>query len=96
MLALGMGLIPEPRLLLLDEPSTGLSPVMTDNLLAEVKSLARKLGCTVVVVEQNIKNALAVSDRVLVMHRGRIAHHQPVEGIDMDALLNAYAFERRT
>ena len=96
MLALGMGLIPEPRLLLLDEPSTDLSPVMTDNLLAEVKSLARKLGCTVVVVEQNIKNALAVSDRVLVMHRGRIVHHQPVEGIDMDALLDAYAFERRT
>jgi branched-chain amino acid transport system ATP-binding protein len=95
MLALGMGLIPEPRLLLLDEPSTGLSPVVTENLLTEVKSLAHKLGCTVMVVEQNIKNAMAVSDRVLVMRRGRIAHQQPVQGIDMDALLDAYAFERR-
>jgi branched-chain amino acid transport system ATP-binding protein len=95
MLALGMGLIPEPRLLLLDEPSAGLSPLLTDNILQEIRSLAGRLSCTIVVVEQNVKNAMLVSDRVLVMRRGRIAHQQPVQDVDIDALLDAYAFERR-
>jgi branched-chain amino acid transport system ATP-binding protein len=94
MLALGMGLIPEPRLLLLDEPSTGLSPLMTDNLLHEIRSIAGRLRCTIVVVEQNVKNAMLVSDRVLVMRRGGIAHQQRVQDVDVDALLDAYAFER--
>jgi branched-chain amino acid transport system ATP-binding protein len=94
MLALGMGLIPEPRLLLLDEPSTGLSPLMTESMLREIRLLAGMLSCTIVVVEQNVKNAMLISDRVLVMRRGSIAHQQRVQDADIDALLDAYAFER--
>ncbi|MCC6949690.1 MAG: ABC transporter ATP-binding protein [Bradyrhizobiaceae bacterium] len=93
MLALGMGLIPEPSLLLLDEPSTGLSPLLTERILAEVKALTKKLGCTVVVVEQNVKNALLVSDRVVVLQRGRIGYEHTVDaGTDSKPLLEAYAF----
>lgn len=93
MLALGMGLIPEPSLLLLDEPSTGLSPLLTERILGEVKSLTKKLGCTVVVVEQNVKNALLVSDRVVVLQRGRIGYEHKVDaGTDSRPLLEAYAF----
>lgn len=95
MLALGMGLIPEPRLLLLDEPSTGLSPLLTDRMLKEIRSLAKQLGCTVLVVEQNVKNALLVSDRIAVLRRGRIGYEHKVHEADPKDLLEAYAFKER-
>ena len=95
MLALGIGLIPEPKLLLLDEPSTGLSPLLTETMLAEIKSLVTKLDCTILVVEQNVKNALLVSDRILVLRRGRIGYsHDVSQTSDVQALLDAYSFER--
>lgn len=93
MLALGMGLIPEPRLLLLDEPSTGLSPLLTERMLTEVRSLTKELGCTVLVVEQNVKNALLVSDRIAVLRRGRIGYEHKVHEADPKDLLAAYAFK---
>lgn len=93
MLALGMGLIPEPRLLLLDEPSTGLSPLLTERMLEEIKSLSKKLGCTVLVVEQNVRNALLVSDRIGVLRRGRIGYEHQVQGGDPKDLLEAYSFK---
>lgn len=94
MLALGMGLVPEPSLLLLDEPSTGLSPLLTERMLSEIKSLTRKLGCTVLLVEQNVKNALIVSDRVVILRRGRIGYeHTLTAGGDPKPLLDAYSFK---
>lgn len=94
MLALGMGLMTEPKLLLLDEPSTGLSPLLTEVMLGEVKTLTKKLGCTALIVEQNVKNALLVSDRVLILRRGRIGYeHNAVEGADPRPLLEAYSFK---
>lgn len=93
MLALGMGLVPGPELLLLDEPSTGLSPLMTERMLGEIKSLTKQLGCTVLLVEQNVKNAVMVADRVLILRRGRIGYQQTIGADpDIDALLNAYSF----
>ena len=95
MLALGMGLVPRPRLLLLDEPSTGLSPLMTEQMLAEVRRLADDRGISVLLVEQNVRNAAAISDRVLVMRRGAIGHAQAMAGPEtVQALLDAYAFAR--
>jgi branched-chain amino acid transport system ATP-binding protein len=94
MLALGIGLVPQPRMLLLDEPSAGLSPLLTERLLAEIKRLAWRLGCAVLIVEQNVKNAVTVSDRVLVLRRGRIAYaHFVTDSNDTGALLEAYAFK---
>jgi branched-chain amino acid transport system ATP-binding protein len=94
MLALGMGLMSEPKLLLLDEPSTGLSPLYTEKLLEEIKSLTRKLGCTVLLVEQNVKNAILISDRVLILRRGKIGFEYKVaENADPRPLLDAYAFK---
>jgi branched-chain amino acid transport system ATP-binding protein len=96
MLALGMGLVPQPCLLLLDEPSTGLSPLMTEVILDNVRSLAKTLRCSIVVVEQNVKNALFVSDRVMVLRRGAIAHTHHVGGsTDVKSLLDVYSFEHR-
>jgi branched-chain amino acid transport system ATP-binding protein len=94
MLALGMGLMCAPKLLLLDEPSTGLSPLYTEKMLRDIKSLTKKLGCTVLLVEQNVKNAIAISDRVLILRRGKIGYEHNVNAdADPRPLLDAYAFK---
>jgi len=93
MLALSMGMMTRPSLILLDEPSTGLSPLMTERSLGEVKSAAKSSGAVVLVVEQNVRNAVSVGDRVLVMSRGVIAHDHAVDQSGSLAdLLEAYSF----
>jgi branched-chain amino acid transport system ATP-binding protein len=71
MLAVAQGLVSHPRLLMLDEPSAGLSPVLVDRVLSTVARL-RESGTAVILVEQLIDKALAVADRVVAMVRGRI------------------------
>ena len=65
-----MVLLVEPCLLLLDEPSLGLSPKMQGDVFATIAKVART-GVTVLVVEQNVRGALLISDRALVMEQGR-------------------------
>jgi branched-chain amino acid transport system ATP-binding protein len=76
MLAVAQGLVTHPRLLMLDEPSAGLSPVLVDRVLAAVARL-REAGTAVILVEQLIDKALAVADRVAAMVRGRIVLEAP-------------------
>jgi branched-chain amino acid transport system ATP-binding protein len=71
MLAVAQGLVGRPRLLMLDEPSAGLSPVLVDRVLAAVAQL-RASGTAVLLVEQLIEKALAVVDRVYALARGSI------------------------
>jgi branched-chain amino acid transport system ATP-binding protein len=71
MLAVAQGLVRRPRLLMLDEPSAGLSPVLVDRVLAAMETL-RKNGMAVLLVEQLIEKALAISDRVYALARGSI------------------------
>jgi len=73
MLAIGRALMSQPRLLLLDEPSMGLAPVLVDQILDAVVALKRA-GVTVLLVEQNANAALAIADRGYVIETGRIAH----------------------
>ena len=73
MLAIGRALMSQPRLLLLDEPSMGLAPVLVDQILEAVVALKRA-GVTVLLVEQNASAALAIADRGYVIETGRIAH----------------------
>ena len=72
MLAMGRALMGDPSLLLLDEPLEGLAPIIVDTLLAAIQRLSRDEALTVVLVEQSAKLALEVTDRVLVLNRGRI------------------------
>ena len=72
MLALGRGLMAQPRLILLDEPSLGLAPLIVEDLLDVVASL-RDAGKTVLLVEQNARLALKLADRGYVLETGRIA-----------------------
>ena len=71
MLAVAQGLVRRPKLLMLDEPSAGLSPVLVDRVLDVVARL-RRAGTAVLLVEQLIEKALAASDRVYALAQGRI------------------------
>jgi branched-chain amino acid transport system ATP-binding protein len=71
MLAIGRGLVQRPDLLLLDEPSMGLSPVLVREIFRMIEEINRA-GTTILLVEQNASMALAVSDRAYVLETGRI------------------------
>ena len=73
MLAIGRALMGGPRMLLLDEPSLGLAPLITDQVFAALKSLNSE-GLTILLVEQNAKRALAATSRGYVIEQGRIVH----------------------
>ena len=70
MVAISMSLMMQPRLLLLDEPSTGLAPVLVDEVLAAIAKANRELGTSVLLVEQDINRVLRVVDRVYVIKLG--------------------------
>lgn len=83
MLAIGRALMSGPRLLLLDEPSMGLAPVLVDQILDTVVNL-RKAGVTVLLVEQNVNAALAIADRAYVIETGRIVLNGPSATLAVD------------
>jgi len=75
-LALAMAIVPEARVLLLDEPSIGLSPVMVTSVLTTVRSMADTLGVSVILSEQNVRPALQISDRTYALKAGTVAAHE--------------------
>ena len=83
MLALARGLESEPRLLLLDEPSLGLSPKLSEEVFALIRRL-RDRGLTMLLVEQNVRRTLEVADRAYVLESGRIALEGPAADLMSD------------
>jgi branched-chain amino acid transport system ATP-binding protein len=71
MVAIGRGLMSRPRILMLDEPSLGLAPLLVDEVLDTVRKLKEE-GLTVLLVEQNVREALDLADRGYVLQTGRI------------------------
>jgi len=72
MVAIGRGIMAQPRILMLDEPSLGLAPVLKKDIFAAIKKIAETYGTTIVLVEQDVVNSLAISDRAYVMGQGQI------------------------
>ena len=72
MVAIGRGLMSQPKLLILDEPSLGLSPLLTDELFALIRRLHAD-GLSILLVEQNVLQSLGVASRAYVMENGRVA-----------------------
>jgi branched-chain amino acid transport system ATP-binding protein len=83
MLAIGRALMAKPRLLLLDEPSMGLSPILVEQILAAITAL-RDGGVTILLVEQNVTAALAIAGRAYVIETGRIALEGPAGELAQD------------
>jgi branched-chain amino acid transport system ATP-binding protein len=80
MLAISMALMTAPKLLLLDEPSAGLSPANVQRLFDSFGAMRDELGTTVLLVEQNVNEALRVAASAYVMAEGRIVFHAPASG----------------
>ena len=81
MLAVGRALMGKPKMILMDEPSMGLSPLLVKEIFAIIKEV-NKQGITILLVEQNAKMALAISDRAYVLETGNIT----IEGNARDLL----------
>ena len=88
MLAIGRGLMAEPRLLILDEPSLGLSPLLTEELFALIARLHGE-GLSILLVEQNVVQSLAIAGRAYVIEHGQMALSGPAEAIAGDPRLKA-------
>ena len=88
MLAMGRALMSQPKVLLLDEPSMGLSPIMVDKIFEVVRDVYA-LGVTIVLVEQNASRALAIADRGYVMESGLISMTGPGRDLLSDPRVRA-------
>ena len=86
MLAVARALIVEPSVLILDEPSAGLSPKIVTEVFARLKEINGR-GVTIVLVEQNVKAALAIADRAIILVEGRVAHEGTAAGLADDPVI---------
>ena len=91
MLSIGRALMARPEVLLLDEPSLGLAPVIVAQIMAMIRSLADNLGLAVLLVEQNARSALSIANRGVVLNLGRVvADREPGELAADERLRHAY------
>ena len=81
MLALGRGLMAAPELLLLDEPTLGLAPIIVTEVFHKVAEISERLQTTILIVEHNIKGVLSIVDRAYVLDKGHVAHNGSPESI---------------
>lgn len=90
MLAIGRALMARPKLLLLDEPSMGLAPLVVSEIFEIIKEISRE-GITVLLVEQNVRQALKIADYAYVLETGKMVLHGPAEEIRHDPrVMEAY------
>lgn len=87
MLALGRGLMAAPDVLLLDEPTLGLAPIVVKEVFQKVSEISEKLGTTILVVEHNIKGVLDIVDRAYVLDLGRVVHDGTPQSIQETDIL---------
>jgi uncharacterized protein (UPF0261 family)/ABC-type branched-subunit amino acid transport system ATPase component len=87
MLAIGRALLLEPRLLVMDEPTEGLAPVIVEHVVSSLRALATEGDIAILLIEQNLGVALDLADQMAVMVNGRIAHQMPAAQLAADRAL---------
>ncbi len=91
MLAIGRGLMLSPKLLMLDEPSLGIAPNLVDRIFEAVRALNRRQGLTILLVEQNVREALELAHRAYVLQTGRVVQEGTGDQLlQSDAIRKAY------
>ena len=101
MLAIGRGLMARPKILMLDEPSLGLAPLIVREIMSILRQLCNQ-GTTILLVEQNARAAMKVADRVIVLERGRVVLEGKVVELEKDPRIQAayigkgYHIEKQT
>ena len=86
MLAVARALIVEPTVLILDEPSAGLSPKIVAEVFRKLKEINGQ-GVTIILVEQNVKAALAIADRAVILVEGQLRHEGTAAGLADDPII---------
>lgn len=89
MLAISRALVSRPKLLLLDEPSLGLAPLVVEQIIDSVNQLCRSTGLTVLLVEQNANTALGVADHGILLALGKVVADRPAAELKADSTLRA-------
>ena len=90
MVAIGRSLMADPKVLLLDEPSAGLAPNLTDQVFDQIQRL-KESGIDMVIVEQNVRKVLDIAEYVFVLDQGEVAYRGPKEGFeDSEELMGMY------
>ena len=93
MLAMGRALMSRPKIILMDEPSMGLSPILVNEIFDIIRSVSES-GTTVLLVEQNAKKALSIADRAYVLETGRITMEGNAKDLlEDDSIKKAYLGE---
>jgi branched-chain amino acid transport system ATP-binding protein len=87
MLAIARALMVNPRLLLLDEPMEGLAPIIVQELMGVLRDLTRESGMALIIVEQHARLALALTQRAVVLDRGRVVHASDSASLAHDAAM---------
>ncbi len=91
MLAIGRALTLNPKVLLLDEPTEGLAPIIVDELMSALKQIARHDGLSIIIVEQHARRILELADDAIILERGSIVHAAPSAALKADhATLDRY------
>ena len=90
MLAIGRALMSAPRLLLVDEPSVGLAPILVSHTITKIKQLKERSGLTVLMAEQNFHQAIRIADRGYIIVHGEIVFEGGVRALEQNELVKNY------
>ena len=90
MLAIGRALMSSPKLLLIDEPSVGLAPILVSNTISKIKELKERTGLTVLMAEQNFHQAIRIADRGYIIVHGEIVFQGGVKALEENPLVKSY------
>ena len=90
MLAIARALMSSPRLLLVDEPSVGLAPILVSHTIAKIKELKERYGLTVLMAEQNFHQAIRIADRGYIIVHGEIVFEGDVQQLEQNELVKNY------